>query len=303
MRLTESFPSRAVTETFKRMAPALLCSTILLCSSIAISGCSQPQEKVIAESKQPKSTQKHSQTETDQEEDLSKIAIDSLIRRAGASLHQNDVPSAKSLAKEVLSRKNIALTDQMEVARIFYACGEMKEAAKVYDAMLEAVPSIKPQLWQRGLALYYCERFEDAVDQFDSHQTYNSQDVENAVWHLLCKARLSSIEEARKSMIQIKRDTRIPMKQVFDMFAGTGSPEEVLNAAGYSEEKSKRDGSIYHGLLYVGLFHEMNGDREASNDAMEKALKRKPYMTGLMGHVAEGHLRARKAYPAATTKK
>ena len=173
----------------------------------------------------------------------------------------------------------------------------MKEAAKVYDSVLESAPQIKPQLWQRGLALYYAERFEDAVDQFNSHQTYNTQDVENAVWHLVCNAKVSSVDEARKKMIQIKRDTRIPMKQVFEMFAGAGSPELVLEAAGYDKDKVKPDSSIYHGLLYIGLFHEMNGDKEASIEWMKKALKYKPYIPGLMGHVAEGHLRARNAYP------
>lgn len=296
MHLTDNFPSCTMIDTFARIVSPLLCCAALFGSSIASIGCNQTHQDSEVEATDAK-------VESDQDEDLTKIAIDSLIRRAGAALHKNDVPSAKSIASEILRRDNVDVNTQMEVARILYACGEMKEAAKVYDQILESVPNLKPQLWQRGLALYYSERFKDAVDQFDSHQTYNSQDVENAVWHLLCKAKLSSIEEARKSMIQIKRDTRVPMKQVFDMFSGTGSPEEVLKAAGYNEEKTKRDSSIYHGLLYVGLFHEMNGDAKASSEAMVKALKHKPYMTGLMGHVAEGHLRARKAYPSEPTKK
>jgi len=231
--------------------------------------------------------------------DFPDMRLSELGLLAESAVGKNDIESVTAAIAEIRSRKEVTGQMKMGIARILFGAGAMKESAEVYDEILEAYPDNKPELWQRGLALYYADEFEKGVDQFESHQTFNSQDVENSVWHLLCQSRLTSVDEARKKMIHIEKDSRVPMKQVFDMFAGTGSPEEVLDACGYEKGKPKLSNDIYHGLIYVGLFHEMTGNQKASNEAMIEALAYKPEMNGLMGHVAEGHLRARKAYPAA----
>ena len=236
-------------------------------------------------------------SKTDSSEEFSGLRSGEVGALADKALASNDVDATLAAIAELRKRENISPGTKMEIARVLFGAGAMKDSAEVYDEVLEANPAIKSRLWQRGLALYYADEFEKGVDQFESHQTYNSQDVENSVWHLLCQSRLTSVEEARKTMIHIERDSRIPMKEVFDMFAGTGSPEEVLAACGYEEGKPEISSEIYHGLIYVGLFYEMTGDQAASQKAMTEALAYKPPMNGLMGHVAEGHLRARKAYP------
>ena len=231
--------------------------------------------------------------------DYHDMSLSDLVLLAEDSLGKNDIESVKAAIAEIRSRKEqLTWRMKMDVARVLFGAGAMKDSAEVYDEILAANPNSKPQFWQRGLALYYANEFEKGADQFESHQTYNSQDVENSVWHLLCQSRLTSVQEARKKMIPIEHDSRVPMKQVFDMFAGTGSPEEVLDACGYKKSKPKLSGQIYHGLIYVGLFHEMMGNQKASQESMIEALTHKPDMPGLMGHVAEGHLRARIAYPA-----
>ena len=106
------------------------------------------------------------------------------------------------------------------------------DSAKAFDEVVKAVPQAKPQLWQRGLTLYYAKRYQDGREQFEVHQTANSNDVENAAWHFICVARLDGVDAARKALIPIEGDTRVPMKQVHDLFAGKGSVEAVLAAAG-----------------------------------------------------------------------
>lgn len=182
----------------------------------------------------------------------------------------------------------------MDLGEQFYAAADMQRSVQAYDLVLEANPDLKPRLWQRGLALYYNQEYLRGVEQFESHQTLNTQDVENSVWHLLCQSKLSSVDAARQSMIQIEGDFRVPMKQVFEMFAGTGTPEDVLNACGYQAGSLRESSELYHGLIYVGLYHEMMGDQKASLDAMEQAVECLPPIAGLMGHVATTHLKLRK---------
>ena len=60
--------------------------------------------------------------------------------------------------------------------------GKPKESAEAFDALVKLRPQIEPELWQRGLALYYADRFADGVAQFERHKEVNPADVENVTW-------------------------------------------------------------------------------------------------------------------------
>ena len=126
----------------------------------------------------------------------------------------------------------------------FFA-GRIKEALVEWDAQVKEDPSSLPGHWQRGLALYYGERYKDGRAQFETHQKVNSEDVENAVWHFLCVAKLENVEAARKAYIPITHDTRVPMKEIHALFAGKGSEEAVLKAA------EAKDGVSAAGLIGI----------------------------------------------------
>jgi hypothetical protein len=96
---------------------------------------------------------------------------------------------------------------------------KIKESVAAFDLLIKASQEIKPQLWQRGLSLYYAEKYKEGREQFEVHQTVNPNDVENAAWHFICVARLEGVEAARKALIPIKGDARVPMKEVHDLFA------------------------------------------------------------------------------------
>ena len=124
----------------------------------------------------------------------------------------------------------------------------------------ELAPKLVPQNWQRGIALYYAGRFKDGRLQFESHQTHNPQDVENAAWHFLCTAREQGIEAARKSLIPIERDTRVPMREIQSLFAGKMSEQDVLKAADKAGDKETRREQQFYAHLYLGLYFEAMQD-------------------------------------------
>src|SRR5579885_1676075 len=85
----------------------------------------------------------------------------------------------------------------MDRAIADFEAGRIAASAAGFDKVARLAPDYAPQLWQRGIALYYAGRYRDCRAQFESHRTVNPNDVENAAWHFLCVARAESPEKAR----------------------------------------------------------------------------------------------------------
>ncbi len=168
---------------------------------------------------------------------------------------------------------------------------KVAESVAAFDKVIELQPEAKPQLWQRGLALYYADKFAEGRDQFETHQTVNTADVENAAWHFLCVARLEGVEGARKHFIPIEGDSRVPMKEVHQLFAGKGSEEAVLKAAENGDESSKRN-QLCYAHLYLGLYYEALKDTAKAKEHMLKAANDYS-MDHYMGETARVHLKVR----------
>ncbi len=153
-----------------------------------------------------------------------------------------------------------------------YKLGRVEEALADFDKVLELQPQMKPQHWQRGIALYDAGRFKEGREQFESHQNVNRNDVENAVWHFLCVARVDGVESARRALIPIQGDGRVPMAQVHNLFAGKGTAQEVIDASqktGTTDEVRKD--RLFYAYLYLGLYYEATGEKARALDYLKKS--------------------------------
>ncbi|MEO7675710.1 MAG: tetratricopeptide repeat protein, partial [Verrucomicrobiota bacterium] len=174
-----------------------------------------------------------------------------------------------------------------------FKLGHIKESIADFDKFIELVPHQAPYLWQRGIACYYAGRFEDGRKQFELHQSVNSSDVENAVWHFLCVARSAGVAKARAALIPIEGDARIPMMQVHLLFAGRARPEDVLRAAASDGSPSLRQArQLFFAHLYLGLYFEATGDDKRAREHIVKAAGQYR-MEDYMGDVARVHLQLR----------
>ena len=139
----------------------------------------------------------------------------------------------------------------------------------------------------------YLSSYEKGKEQFERHQTVNSQDVENAVFHFICAVRApgGSVEEARKNFIKIDQDPRVPMKQIHAFYAGTGTADEVIEAA-QEGDPSPDDlkNNLCYAHLYLGLYYDATGDAEKAGQHMRLAAG-KYQMDHYMGKVAQVHLK------------
>lgn len=172
--------------------------------------------------------------------------------------------------------------------------GKISESVADFDRVAELVPGHAPQLWQRGIALYYAGRYADCRKQFESHRTVNPNDVENAAWHFLCVARAESPTKARSALLPVGPDSRVPMTEIYQMFRGEVTPANVL-AAGTSLEGQ------FYARLYAGLYYEAIGDKARALENIRIAAEDKYAVGGYMHSVARVHrnlLQARATAPS-----
>ena len=171
--------------------------------------------------------------------------------------------------------------------------GRISESVAGFDALIKVRPDVAPELWQRGITLYYAGRFADCRAQFESHRTVNPNDVENAAWHFLCVARAESAAKAKAALLPVGPDARVPMRQVYDLFRGVLTPEAVLKAAG------SQPSAQFYAQLYLGLYFEALGDdRRALEHITAAAADRFAAAGGYMHMVAKVHLGILKQRPS-----
>ena len=181
-----------------------------------------------------------------------------------------------------------------------FRLGRIAESIADWDKFIAAHPEQEAHHWQRGIAYYYAGRFTDGRKAFELHQTVNSHDVENAVWHFLCMAREQGVAKARAALIPIDGDSRVPMAQVHALFAAKLKPEDVMAAATAGNVRGElKERQVFYANLYLGLYYEAIGEAKRAREYIEKSAaeyQKHDYM-GDVAHVHAEILRKQKAQP------
>ncbi len=214
-----------------------------------------------------------------------------LASRAGDHAKAVDGFSKVLALKPAEQAKAAALQRRGEA---YFKMAKIKESIVDFDAYLKIRPKEDPHHWQRGICYYYSGEFKKGHEQFERHQVVNSNDVENAVWHFLCKLRATDFKTAQKALIPIKGDGRVPMMEVHALFAGKSTPKKVMAKAMVGKvDEARRARQVFYANLYLALWFEANGDaKEAAKHLVPAAAVADEH--GYMGDVARVHAILRK---------
>eukprot|EP00435_Cladocopium_sp_Y103_P009991 s2668_g2.t1 len=148
----------------------------------------------------------------------------------------------------------VLLQDGMNAFRDY----RVEDSIKLFD---EAADSGYPKarLWQRGLSLYYAERFEDGTQQFRKDVEMNPNDTEESVWAFLCEAQTVGFEQARKQLMKVGFDPRPVMGSVYALYRGDDDAKHIDTLEGLY----KKGGSdAFYASLYLGLYYEAKSDKD-----------------------------------------
>jgi lipoprotein NlpI len=158
---------------------------------------------------------------------------------------------------------------------VHFKLAHFKESLADFDKFLESFPDKKVSHWQRGITCYYAGRFEEGYKQFEAYEKFDTNDVENAVWHYLCLAKHAGADTARNKLLKIGKDKRVPMVEVYDFFAGKCKPDDVLAACAKlkgSPEKYSR--ALFYAHLYLGLYYDVLGDSKRALEHLHEATEK-----------------------------
>jgi len=176
-----------------------------------------------------------------------------------------------------------------------FKLGHIDDSIADFDRFIALRPEQEPAHWKRGISYYYAGRFADGCQQFEGYQTVDGNDVENAVWRFLCMARRDGVAKARAEMLPIRRDGRIPMMEIYALYRGEATPEEVLRRAENADniDAAQLNSQLFYAHLYLGLYYEASGDAPRAAEHIRAAEQHK--IAHYMWDVAHVHAMRLKA--------
>jgi lipoprotein NlpI len=221
-----------------------------------------------------------------------------LVDQANAALKKGDPAAAVKFADQA-----IAADPKLGIAydvrgTAHFKLGKIKESLADFDRYIELVPAEGPKHWRRGLTLYYADEFAKGVAQFTSSDKEAPEDVENAIWHFLCDAKVKGVEKARGEILKVKMDERGPLfMKIYDLFRGTAKPEDVLAEADAGKATDdQRTAKRFYANYYVGMYYECVGEPKKSLEYLKTAVEKYPIGDYMMD-VAKVHIQLRSTKP------
>ncbi|GER55423.1 tetratricopeptide repeat [Striga asiatica] len=138
---------------------------------------------------------------------------------------------------------------------LLFRQGDVQGSLVEFDRAIELDQRQRAYLWQRGLSLYYLDRFEEGAEQFRLDVAQNPDDTEESIWCFLCEARLYGVDEARKRFLEVGTDPRPVMREAYRLFRDGGDPEKV-NLQLVAAFSGGRENEYFYSSLYAGLYYE-----------------------------------------------
>jgi len=150
--------------------------------------------------------------------------------------------------------------------------GEFDKAVADYDRMVELDAAQDASHWRRGIALFYAKKYEQAARQFERYHSFDNVDRENGIWRYLSQLKAFGKERARQDLLKYEKDDREPFPDVYQLFAGKLTPQEILqHVAAAQIDDQEREKRLFYAHLYIGLNSAVEDQPDAALEHLSKA--------------------------------
>jgi lipoprotein NlpI len=203
---------------------------------------------------------------------------------------------------ETIARLNLQIEEAPKTSNLYsdrgdalFFRGKFAEAVADYEKMVELQPKLETSHWRKGIAYFYAKRYKDAARQFEDYHSFDNVDRENGIWRYLSQTKALGRDKAREGLLKYEKDDREPFPDVYRLFAGEITADELLKKINSAElEQRDRDQRLFYAELYVGLNEFVEGRVESAEKHLEQAAKNEWGAQagggpGWMWHVARVH--------------
>lgn len=197
-------------------------------------------------------------------DDSPSTIVDPLTAKQRAKL-SDDLEQALQTAQQKVDADPRNIDGYSQRADALFFLGRFKAAVADYDQMMQLDPKLADSHWRRGIALFYADRFRDAAAQFESYHSFDQVDRENGIWRYLSQHKAYGREKAREGLLKYEKDDREPFPSVYKLFAGSMTPQNILEPITASElSATEREKRLFYAHLYIGLNHAVEGELVAA---------------------------------------
>lgn len=172
---------------------------------------------------------------------------------------------------------------------------QFSEAVADYQQMVKLDPQLDRSHWRLGIALFYAGKPEAAAGQFDRYHSFDDVDRENGIWRYLSHYKAFGKQQAGEQLLKYTKDDRPPFAEVYQMFEGRLTAEQVLAAIPDKTQGTQQISSDvlsmqFYSHLYIGLNEVVGGRGENAERQLLKAIqnpwpRRAGYGPAYMWHV------------------
>lgn len=177
----------------------------------------------------------------------------------------------------------------------YFFLGQFEKAVADYDQMILLDESQTNSHWRRGIALFYAGKYKEAAAQFESYHSFDQVDRENGIWRYLSQHKAYGRTKAREGLLKYEKDDREPFPAVYQLFAGTIQPAEIIKRIEAAEiPRDEREKRLFYAHLYIGLNHAVEDESAPAQQHLRLATLNKwgpnaGYGPNYMWHVGRLH--------------
>ncbi|MBL8820415.1 MAG: hypothetical protein JNL58_30610 [Planctomyces sp.] len=156
-------------------------------------------------------------------------------------------------------------------AQMFLA--DFKAAVGDYQSMVRLDPATDTSHWRLGIALFFAGQPKEAAAQFDKYHAFDNVDRENGIWRFLSHYRAYGPEQARKELLKYEKDDRPPFPEVYRLFDGSMTPEQVLKSIPEDLSDAQKNSRLFYSHLYIGMLQVVEGKDAEAKQSLAKAIE------------------------------
>ena len=188
-----------------------------------------------------------------------------------------NVKLIESLTKQLKQKETIdsnaadAVNEYSARGDVLMFLGEFEKAEADYLTMVKMKPDLDASHWRLGIAMFFANHPKQAAAQFDKYNSFDNIDRENGIWRYLSHYRAFGKDEARRQLLRYEKDDRPPFKEVYRLFDGSLSAEEVLKAIPDDPAAASRDSRLFYSHLYIGMKQVVEGNTDDAKISLRTA--------------------------------